>query len=87
MASKARVLLLGAVGDGFKSGIRSSHAVHAPETLPVLCMGRSRSPAEHVFRYRTSAPTADEWGQTEAARCARSRVAPPRIGASTDWLR
>ena len=41
MASQVRVLLLGAAGGGLKSGIRSTHAVHAPETLPVLCMGRS----------------------------------------------
>jgi len=39
MASQGRVLLFGVTGGGFKAGIRSCHAVHAPETLPVLCMG------------------------------------------------
>ena len=37
MASKARVPLFGVAGGGFKAGICVSHAVHAPETLPVLC--------------------------------------------------
>ena len=44
MVFQARVLLLGAAGGGLKSAIRyplACHAVHAPETLPVLCMGRS----------------------------------------------
>ena len=46
-----------------------------------------RSPRVHVSRYRTSAPTANERGHTEAVRYALSPAAPPRLQASSDGLR